>query len=172
METNMLITEEQQLYSDYLDATKGVTNEERMEIILRIMTKYPKIIDYIENRVHTCFGEHRVYFVILRVDGETFLKVGYTKNSVYERFADKRYTKGHKVEVVEIIREELFQAKGAVDFEKKLKELIPAEYRYKTELTFPGKDELISMDYKDEVLNLYNDTFMGYKDVVGLKSAN
>jgi hypothetical protein len=98
--------------------------------------------------------------------------VGYTKNSVYERFADKRYTKGHKVEVVEIIREELFQAKGAVDFEKKLKELIPAEYRYKTELTFPGKDELISMDYKDEVLNLYNDTFMGYKDVVGLKSAN
>jgi hypothetical protein len=104
MKTKNIITEEQRLYSDYLDATKGVTNEERMDIILRIMTKYPKIIDYIENRVHTCFGEHRVYFVKLRVDGEMFLKVGYTKNTVYERFADSRYTKGHKVEVVEIIR--------------------------------------------------------------------
>ena len=88
------------------------------------------------------------------------------------RFSDKRYTGGYRVEVIEIIKEELFQAKGAVEFEKKLNELIPETFRYTTELLFPGKQELISLNHKDEVLEIYNNTYMMFKDIIGLKSPN
>ena len=73
---------------------------------------------------------------------------------------------------MEIIKEELFQAKGAVEFEAKLNELIPDTFRYTTELLFPGKQELISLEHRDDVLEIYNNAFPHYKDVIGLKSPN
>ena len=164
---------EQQLYEEFLMAQNG-THKQKAKILAKLMLQegYEKLIDYQFNRALTCFGEHRVYFVHLRVNGEDFLKVGYTKNTVEGRFSDKRYTGGYRVEVVEIIKEELFQAKGAVEFEAKLNELIPDTFRYTTELLFPGKQELISLEYRDEVLEIYNNTSPHYKDVIGLKSPN
>ena len=162
-----------ELYEEFLDAKNG-SHKQKAEILAKLMLQegFEKLIDYQFNRALTCFGEHRVYFVHLRVNGEDFLKVGYTKNTVEERFSEARYTEGIKVEIVEKIKVELFQAKGAVEFEKKLNELIPKTFRYTTELLFPGKKELISLEYKDEVLEIYNNTFPQYKDVIGLKSPN
>lgn len=162
-----------ELYEEFLDAKNG-SHKQKAEILAKLMLQegFEKLIDYQFNRALTCFGEHRVYFVHLRVNGEDFLKVGYTKNSVVGRFSDKRYTGGYRVEVIEIIKEELFQAKGAVEFENKLNELIPETFRYTTELLFPGKQELISLNHKDEVLDIYNNTYDRYKEVIGLKSPN
>lgn len=162
-----------ELYEEFSLAENG-TLSQKAEVLKKLMSveEYEKLIDYLYNRAITCFGRHIVYFVHLRVNGEDFLKVGYTKNTVEERFSEDRYTEGIKVEIVEIIQQEFFQAKGAVEFEKKLKKLIPKSYRYDTELLFPGKKELISLDYKDEVLEIYNNTFPQYKDVIGLKSPN
>jgi hypothetical protein len=162
-----------ELYEEFSLAENG-TLTQKAEVLSKLMSveEYKKLIDYLYNRATTCFGTHRVYFVHLRVNGEEFLKVGYTKNTVEERFSEARYTEGIKVEIVEKIKVELFQAKGAVEFEKKLNELIPKTFRYTTELLFPGKKELISLEYKDEVLEIYNNTFPQYKDVIGLKSPN
>ena len=162
-----------ELYEEFSLAENG-TFTQKAEVLSKLMSveEYEKLIDYLFNRAVTCFGTHRVYFVHLRVNGEDFLKVGYTKNTVVGRFSDKRYTGGYRVEVVEIIKEELFQAKGAVEFEAKLNELIPDTFRYTTELLFPGKQELISLEHRDDVLEIYNNAFPHYKDVIGLKSPN
>lgn len=69
-----------ELYEEFLDAKNG-SHKQKAEILAKLMLQegFEKLIDYQFNRALTCFGEHRVYFVHLRVNGEDFLKVGYTK---------------------------------------------------------------------------------------------
>ena len=89
-----------------------------------------------------------------------------------KRLSEIRFTGGHKIKIIRKIREEYFPSKGAVSFEKKIKELIPEEYRYKTNLIFPGKSELIRLEFEGEVTKLYDELSLMYKDVYGFKSAN
>jgi hypothetical protein len=168
METLTQITEEQKLYSDYLVVRYDGTEEQRTEMVNKIIKKYPKIIDYLINRVDTCFGTHSVYLIRIRVNGIECLKAGYTKNSIVDRLKEKRY---QSVELLEVYREVYFQAKGAVEFEKKLKTLTK-KYFFKNDFTFPGKNEVRTLDCLDEMLNLYDELAPQYKDVVGLKSPN
>lgn len=158
------------LYEQYLSSKTGDT-ENKVAVLNEIISTYPKIMDYLHNRVDTCFGEHTVYLVHMRVGGEDMLKVGYTKNDVGGRFAETRYSGRDTIEIVEIIRENKLQAKGAVDFEKKIKELTK-EYKIKTNLTLPGKNEFMSIDYRDEVISIYDSQYPNYISVVGLKSPN
>jgi hypothetical protein len=102
------------------------------------------------------------------VNGIECLKAGYTKNSIVDRLKEKRY---QSVELLEVYREVYFQAKGAVDFEKNLKALTK-KYFFKNDFTFPGKNEVRTLDCLDEMLNLYDELAPQYKDVVGLKSPN
>lgn len=158
------------LYQDYLDSKTGDT-ETKIKVINDIITEYPKIIDYLYNRIDTCFGVHTVYLVHMRVSGEDMLKVGYTKNDVLGRFSEGRYTGRDTIEIVEIIRENKLQAKGAVDFESKLKELTK-DYKIKTNLTLPGKNEFMGIEHKDNIIELYDRLFPDYQLVEGLKSPN
>lgn len=162
------MTEEQQLYSDYLLFRYDGTEEQRTEVIKRLIEKYPKIIDYFINRADTCFGTHSVYIIKIRVNGIICIKGGYTKNSIVDRLKEKRY---QSVELLEVYREEFFQAKGAVDFEKKLKDLTK-KYFFKNNFTFPGKGEVRTLECLDEMLNLYDELAPQYKNVIGLKSPN
>ena len=168
METLTQITEEQQLYSDYLLARYNGTEEQRTEVLNRIIKKYPKFLEYLFNRADTCFGTHSVYIIKIRVNGIICIKGGYTKNSIVDRLKEKRF---QSVELLEVYREELFQAKGAKDFEKKLKYLTKKNF-FKNDFTFPGKGEVRTLDSLDEMLNFYDELAPQYKDVIGLKSPN
>ena len=158
------------LYNRYLSSKTGDT-QNKVAVLNEIITTYPKIMDYLHNRVDTCFGEHTVYLVHMRVGGEDMLKVGYTKNNVLGRFAETRYSGRDTIEIVEVVRENKLQAKGAVDFEKKIKELTK-EYKIKTNLTLPGKNEFMSIDYREQIISLYDSEYINYINVEGLKSPN
>jgi hypothetical protein len=107
----------------------------------------------------------------MRVGGEDMLKVGYTKNDVRGRFSENRYSGRDTIEIVEIIRENKLQAKGAVDFEKDLKEQAK-DYRIITNLVLPGKNEFMSINYIDELITLYDNLYPQYITIEGLKSPN
>ena len=52
-----------------------------------LLTQYTKLIPYIVNRIDSCFGTHIVYVVRTNKG----IKIGYTKNSIKDRFAENRY---------------------------------------------------------------------------------
>jgi len=158
------------LYKRYLESKKGEMDE-KIEVLTEIVTTYPKIIDYLYNRLDTCFGEHTVYLVHMRVNGEDMLKIGYTKNDVRARFGEKRWSGQNKLEIVEILRDYKLQAKGAVDFEKKLKGLM-VDYRTNSNLTLPGKNEFFDIIYKKEIMDWYDSFYELYKEIEGLKAPN
>jgi len=158
------------LYKRYLDSKNGEVDE-KVEVLTEIVTTYPKIIDYLYNRLDTCFGEHTVYLVHMRVNGEDMLKIGYTKNDVSARFGEKRWSGQNKLEIIEILRDNKLQAKGAVDFEKKLKELM-VDYRTNSNLTLPGKNEFFDIIYKKEIMDWYDSFYELYKEIEGLKAPN
>jgi len=158
------------LYKRYLDS-KTAEMDVKVDVLTEIVTTYPKIIDYLYNRIDTCFGEHTVYLVHMRVNGEDMLKIGYTKNDVRARFGEKRWSDQNKLEIVEIIRENKLQAKGAVDFEKRLKSTME-NYKINSNLTLPGKNEFYSIEYKEEIVGIYDIFYELYKEIEGLKSPN
>lgn len=162
--------EDDSLYNRY-ENSKTQDEEEKIEVINEIISTYPKIIDYLYNRLDTCFGEHTVYLVHMKVNGEDMLKVGYTKNDVVRRFGEKRYAGQNTLDIIEVVRDNKLQAKGAVDFEKKLKDMMVG-YRTDSNLTLPGKNEFMDIQYKDDIVKMYDTFYEQYKDVEGLKSPN
>jgi hypothetical protein len=145
--------------------------DDKIYILIDIILKYPKLIDYLYNRVDTCFGEHIVYLIKIKSGDNEMLKVGYSKNSVIERFQDKRFIAADSLEITEIIRSNTLQAKGAVDFENKIMELCK-EYIIESHLILPGKTEFMDVKYLDEIVKIYDSEYDNYKDIVGLKSPN
>lgn len=159
-----------ELYNNYI-TSKNQDLERKIEVLNNIIRTHPKIIDYIFNRVDTCYGPHIVYLVHMRVSGVDMIKMGYTKNSVEGRFAETRYSGRNTIEIVEIIRQNTLQAKAAVDFEKTLKDACK-DYKIKTELTLPGKGEFMSIEHRDSIILNYDSLFPNFKEIVGLKAPN
>lgn len=159
-----------ELYERY-NNSKGEDIETKISVINDIIRAYPKIIDYIYNRVDTCFGPHIVYLVHMKVGGVDMLKIGYTKNSVAGRFSESRYAGRNVIEIVQIIRENKLQAKASVEFETALKEACKS-YGIKTELTLPGKGEFMDIQHLDEIINQYDRLYPNFSELVGLKSPN
>jgi hypothetical protein len=137
------------------------------ELIPIIMKEYPQMVKYIINRIDSCYGEHTVYVV----DTNKGIKIGYTKNTIQQRFSEKRYSNSDEFIVNKILREDKFQAKGALEFENKLKELL-SEYGIKTDMVMPGKGELYDRKFVDEILNEYDSNKDKYKSIIGLKPPN
>ena len=79
-----------ELYNRYKESKTG-NIDVKIEVLNDIIRQYPKIIDYVYNRVDTCFGPHIVYLVHMRVGGVDMIKIGYTKNSVQARFSESRF---------------------------------------------------------------------------------
>lgn len=158
------------LYESYQNSKSGDTST-KINVLVQIIEQYPKIIDYIYNRLDTCFGPHIVYLIQVKIGETPMLKIGYTKNSVEGRFAEKRYSGRDEIQIVEIIRQETLQAYGAVQFEKTLKNICQP-YKVITELTLPGKGEFMNIDYKQTIVQLYDNLFPQFESMVGLKSPN
>jgi hypothetical protein len=153
------------------EQSKKMDNETKINMLVRLMREYPKSIDYVYNRMDSCFGGHIVYLAHMKVDDLNMLKLGYTKNDVVSRYKEKRYEKGEAIEIVEVIRKNKLQAKGAVDFEKKLKEFTK-DYKINSNLTLPGKNEFLGIEYREKIIELYDTFYEDYKNVEGLKSPN
>lgn len=136
-----------------------------------IIRQHPKLMDYIQTKIDSCYGTHRVYLVHMRVNGEDMLKIGYTKNSVEGRFGEHRYAGRDSLEIIEVLKQNKFQAKGAIDFEKHLKKEYK-DFKIKTDLTLPGKGEFYDIEHKELMLRIYDEISETYNDVVGLKAPN
>jgi hypothetical protein len=159
-----------ELYERY-KRSKSQDLDEKISVLNDIIRQYPKIIDYVYNRVDTCFGPHIVYLVHMRVGGVDMIKIGYTKNSVQARFSESRYAGRDEIEIVEIIRENTLQAKASVDFEKALKtSCVP--YAITTELTLPGKGEFMNIQHRDAIIEVYDRLYPSFSEIVGLKAPN
>ncbi len=137
------------------------------EFIPHLLTQYPSLIDYVVNRIDSCFGEHTVYLILTNFG----IKVGYTKNSIKERFNEKRYSGSDSFEIKEIIREERFQAKGAVDFETYIKDQC-SSYLIQTDMIMPGKGEMFGEEWREEVIRIWDGSVGDYKGIVGIKAPN
>lgn len=137
------------------------------ELIPKIIREYPQMVKYIINRVDSCYGEHIVYVV----DTNKGIKIGYTKNTVEQRFSEKRYSNSDEFIVNKILRQEIFQAKGALEFENKLKDKL-SEYSVQTDMIMPGKGELYDRKFLDIVLKEYDTHKDKYKSLIGLKPPN
>ena len=137
------------------------------EFIPHLLTRYPSLIDYIVNRIDSCFGEHIVYLILTNFG----IKVGYTKNSIQERFNERRYSGSESFEIKEIIRQEKFQAKGAVEFESYIKTQCNS-YLIQTDMVMPGKGEIFGEEYREEVLRIWDNSKEDYKRIVGIKAPN
>ena len=136
-----------------------------------IIRQHPKLMDYIQTKIDSCYGTHRVYLVHMRVNGEDMLKIGYTKNSVEGRFGEHRYAGRDSLEIIEVLKQNKFQAKGAIDFEKHLKKEYK-DFKIKTDLTLPGKGEFYDIEHKELMLRIYDEISETYNDVVELKAPN
>ena len=159
-----------ELYNRYKESKTGDIDV-KIGVLNDIIRQYPKIIDYIYNRIDTCFGPHIVYLVHMRVGGVDMLKIGYTKNSVEGRFAESRYAGRDAIQIVEIIRQNTLQAKASMDFEKALKTSC-APYAITTELTLPGKGEFMDIQHREVILGHYDTLFPTFENIVGLKAPN
>lgn len=160
------------LYEEYNRVNNSdVDIEDKINVLNNIIRKNPKLIDYLFNKVDSCFGTHKVYVAHMRYKGLNMIKIGYTKNDVKTRFAEKRYSGIDNLGLVEIIREEELQAKGAVDFECELKEMFK-NCKIKTDITFPGKGEMYEYSYKENIIEGYDNHIKKHKNTVGLKSPN
>lgn len=159
------------LYETYLNTKSSGSVEERIEVMNEIIRQNPKLMDYIETKIDSCYGTHIVYLVYMKVNGEDMLKIGYTKNSVDGRFGEHRYAGRDSLVIVEKIREGKLQAKGAIEFEKKLKERLN-DFKVTTELTLPGKGEFYDIVFLDEMTRIYDEEYDNFIKVIGLKAPN
>ena len=74
-------------YQKYLNI-RNLNLEEQINILGEVIHQYPKLIDYVLNKVDSSYGTHMVYVVHLQINGVDILKIGYTKNSVKNRFKE------------------------------------------------------------------------------------
>jgi len=154
------------LYKSYM---KSSNPQSKKKVLIQLMDEYPDIISYLWNRADTCFGEHRVYLIEISYKGESYLKIGYTKNSIEDRFGEKRYEDRNQFKLVRVLKESKLQALGAVRFEREMKQRVES---IKTEMKMPGKGEIFDMGKKDELIHIWNSTLPKFTSVVGLKSPN
>ena len=159
-----------ELYNRY-NESKSANLDNKIAVLTDIIRQYPKVIDYIFNRMDTCFGPHIVYLVHMKVGGTDMIKMGYTKNTVQGRFAETRYSGRNTIEIIEVLREKTLQAKAAVDFETRLKEIC-FPYRIVTDLTLPGKGEFMDIEYKEQIVLEYDNLYPNFQEIVGLKAPN
>lgn len=161
-----------ELYERYLKIKSSNILDDKIEILNDIVRENPKLIDYLFNKVDSCFGTHKVYVLIMSVNGIDMIKTGYTKqNNIKKRFTEKRYMGSEKISIKSIIREDSLQAKGAVEFEKQLKDHCE-QFKVNSDLTLPGKNEFYDIKFLDNIVYLYDDLYPTYKKISGLKSPN
>jgi len=146
------------------DIKRGHINE--------LLINYPELIDSVLTKIDTSFGEHVVYIIHVYKNERDMIKIGYTKNTVEQRYGEKRW--GDQItlkDIKEKLREKRLPALGAIKLENKIKEYIQP-YNLKGQITGPGKGELYDISCKDLIIETYDKYYDTYKDMVGTKKAN
>lgn len=159
-------TGENPLWDKWKRAKSG---KQKMDVLIRLMNEYPKSIDYLWNRGETCFGVHNVYLVHIQYKGIDYLKIGYTKNTIEQRFGESRYEGSKDMRLIRIVRSEKLQALGAVEFEHKIKTEFES---IKTEMVLPGKGELFEMNKENQLVKYWDANIKHYEKIIGIKSPN
>ena len=147
------------------------TNTIDPSLIHELLREYPDLYKPVQSKFTSCIGRHLVYVANVRTEnGDRFIKVGYTKNTVKQRLSEYRYE--DKIYLEDVIHEEKFPALGTVEFEKKLLTKLE-EYNVISEnVKAPGKGELFLPKHKKKILKEYNSLKNNYKEMRGVKSAN
>jgi len=160
-----------ELYERHLQIREQ-TEDIKIEHVYELLREYPKLIDSVLTKIDTSFGEHMVYIIRVYKYGGEFIKLGYTKNTVEERYGENRWEdKISLKDIKEKLREKRLPALGAVLLEKEIKKYI-VDYNIKTQLKGPGKGECYDIKCKDYILELYDKYYEEFKDSVGIKRAN
>ena len=146
-------------------------NNRNPELFHELVKEYPDLYDYLFTTLDSCVGKHRVYVAEVETkNGDSLIKVGYTKNTVKQRLSEGRY-KG-KIYLVNVIHEEFFPALGSKRFEKKLIDNLEKYNIVNESVEAPGKGELFLPKHKKKILEEYNSLKNNYKKVRGVKSPN
>jgi hypothetical protein len=155
-----------ELYNEW--QSSGDINK-RKYLLNKLMETHPETIDYLWTTAMGIYGEHRVYLIKIQYKGIDYIKVGYTKNTIQQRFSEKRYNGAEDFKLIEIIKEQKLQAGGAVEFERYIKSKIET---IQTEMKMPGKGELFEVNKLNELIDLWNSSVNDYVNVVKIKSPN
>ena len=146
-------------------------NNRNPELFHELVKEYPNLYDYLFTTLDSCVGKHRVYVANVETkNGDSLIKVGYTKNTVKQRLSEGRY-KG-KIHLVNVIHEEFFPALGSVKFEKKLKTNLEQYNIVSENVEAPGKGELFLPKHENRILEEYDSLKDRYKKMRGVKSPN
>lgn len=137
------------------------------ELIPVILSQYPKLTPYVIKKIDSSFGRHIVY-LIRTTKG---LKIGYSVNTIEVRFSESRYKGSEDFEILETLRQQEFQALGAVQFEDTIKKLC-TDYKIETDMVMPGKGEMYDIKYINEILQIYDENIDRFKSIIGIKSPN
>jgi hypothetical protein len=154
-------------YDYYISLSKTNDYANLVSFIPTLCKEYPQLTKYLATTIDSCLGIHRVYLIRTNKG----IKLGYTKNTIKERFSESRYKGSEQFEILEILREEEFPALGAVQFEEKLKSLF-TQYSIKTDMVMPGKGEFYDTEYMMDILEKYDMYKSHYFEIIGLKSPN
>lgn len=154
------------LYKEWQDS--GDINK-RKYLIQQLMELHPETIDYLFTTAKSIYGEHRVYLIKINYKGIEYLKIGYTKNTIKERFSEKRYNGAEDFVLIEIIKEVKLQAGGAVEFERYIKENVET---IQNEMKMPGKGELFEVNKLNELIDMWDMNVDRFKHIVKIKSPN
>ena len=147
------------------------TNTIDPSLIHELLPEYPDLYKPVKSKLISCIGRHLVYVANVRTEnGDRFIKVGYTKNTVKQRLSEYRYE--DKIYLEDVIHEEKFPALGTVEFEKKLKTKLEEYNTISENVEAPGKGELFLPKHKEKILKEYNSLKNNYKEMRGVKSAN
>ncbi len=66
-----------ELYEQYL-GSKNSDLESRITVMNDIIRQHPKLMDYIQTKIDSCYGTHKVYLVHMKVNGVGMIKIGYS----------------------------------------------------------------------------------------------
>ena len=146
--------------------------------VAQLCREYPKIRNSIISILDNQIGTGHINYVVKfdHPDLQDYFKTGIAK-CLKERFNDKRI-RIRKIHPNVIEQKTFdFQVVGSREFETMMKRMIPHNIELekigvKTEGDyFPGHTEFYTMDKWDEVINLAEQEYPNYKDIVGVKRA-
>tara|TARA_R110002126_G_scaffold71824_2_gene179738 strand:- start:1529 stop:2062 length:534 start_codon:yes stop_codon:yes gene_type:complete len=153
------ITQQREIFSDLIDTIPDL---------------FPKLVP----KINDIIGYGFVFYIAKfdHPDLQDYFKTGIAK-CLKERFNDKRI-RIRKIHPNVIEQKTFdFQVVGSREFETMMKRMIPHNIELekigvKTEGDyFPGHTEFYTMDKWDEVINLAEQEYPNYKDIVGVKRA-
>jgi hypothetical protein len=161
-----------EVYQKFLEWDK-LSDIDKKTTIMEIIDMNPKSLKYIHSKVETIFGANRLYLIVIKINQNTYFKIGYTKNKVKDRFTEKRWAGDMKL--IEIKREKEFSAKTVKEIlEPKLKDIFkdwkinPLDLN----ITNPGKGEIYDIKYLNKAIEIYDEVTNNCEQIYGITRAN